>query len=435
MNYLKLAPLFVYLLTVSVSARPLDEGAPIGDMTLGLVLPTAIPNLKLPLPDAGTGSSAKPSVPGVPGAPIPGAGASKSSNAPGLSSLSHVAKPAKALRRSPGPGPGPSHSNPRLQPRMVREPDYAAAKSNVTIPVAPTTTEASTKREINEKQFRKGWVVPPPQPSSTPSSQQAHPKRAPKHSKKKGYITQNHKRPTQAAAQKPTHTEPAKSDQAAPARPDLKAEHAAEDSASASSSKPSNNSPAAGFANLVKSTGAAPSLLQAAAAGVPALPDTPVTSADTNPTIDAAADQGNEQAKAQAKVPQPVQEKTPETGDNKSAYPAYSGNLPAAPTPASSTPTATTKVRRHSLVLDSDPAIPPSADTKAKKDPAFGLVNFDSNAKPPPSSADSAGKVSKPSAKPSSTPVPVPKESIYQPEEPGYGSASVYPEATMSPSP
>ena len=151
MNYLKLAPLFVYLLTAAVSARPLDQGIPVGGNTLGLVLPQFIPNIKLPTP--GAGGSAKPT--GVPSvasaAAVPGLGGSKSSKTPSAPSLSGASNPAKGVlpvRRSPGPGP--SHGNPRLQPRMVREPDYAAAKTNSTIPVAPSHSDAPSKREIVE---------------------------------------------------------------------------------------------------------------------------------------------------------------------------------------------------------------------------------------------------------------------------------------------
>ena len=186
MNYLKLAPLFVYLLTAAVSARPLDQGIPVGGNTLGLVLPQFIPNVKLPTP--GAGGSAKPT--GVPSvasaAAVPGLGGSKSSKTPSAPSLSGASNPAKGVlpvRRSPGPGP--SHGNPRLQPRMVREPDYAAAKTNSTIPVAPSHSDAPSKREIDEKRFRKGWVIPPS--PSTATSQQTHAKRTPRHSKKRGF--------------------------------------------------------------------------------------------------------------------------------------------------------------------------------------------------------------------------------------------------------
>lgn len=413
MHYLKLAPLFVYLLTAAVSARPLDQGVPlpVGDMTLGLVAPTAVPNVKLPVPGgAGATPTGVPPIPHFPGVPsVPGSGSSKSSKVPGVPK-------GVPLRRSPSPDPGPSYANPRLQPRMVREPDYAAANTNATIPVAPTTS--TTKREVKSKEFRNGWVVPPPSSSSTSN----HAKRAAKkhRSSKKKHTTDHHKKPSETA-QKPTHTNIAKPEHSAEAKPDLKAEHAAEDQHSSSASSSSGaGGPAAGLTNLVKTVGAAPNLLGPVGQSMPSVPDTPITSADTGPTIDAADNTAGDAAQT-AKVKVPVDEKVPPPPTDANAYPAYTA--PALPAPAN------TKAKRHSLVLDTDPLIPPSDESKEKKDKAFGVVNMDSNAKPPPPPPVPSvpAKVPKPSV--SAAPVPIPSESIYQPKEPGYGGGYAAPTA------
>lgn len=152
------------------------------------------------------------------------------------------------------------------------------------------------------------------------------------------------------------------------------------------------------LANAVKSIGGVPKQVSSVTNNVPvSLPGTPVTSSDTS-VADASAKQA-------AKSPQPVNEAEPTAGANPDAYPHvdsydYSGS---APTPAPQ--------KRHSLVFDSDPLLPPSDTTG--KDPSMGVLNLDSNRKPeddvpkvdtPKTPADDVPDVPTPEAAPVPTP-------------------------------
>jgi hypothetical protein len=398
MRYFRLAPLFVYLVFSSiatVSARPLDQGTAIGDMTLGLVGPTAVPNLKLPVGGNGAASSA-PSVPGAPALPGAAPGLPKTPKMPGIAGL--------PIRRSPLPEP--VHGNSRLQPRIVRSADYSAASnSNATIPVEPKSTSAATKRET--KKFRQGWVIPTGTSSPTQSASLAKRMTGRKSSKQH---SSNGKHPT---------AKPPKSQKADPSKP----QHAGMSDNSAPSS-----GPAAGLASLVKSVGATPKALSPAANSLPVLPGTPLTYADTSPTVDAVDDS----AEQTAAKPVPVNEKEPAPGSNPGAYPSAPSyqSFPQNATVSAST----SKSKRHSFVLDTDPLIPPSDETAAKKDPAMGLANIDSNQKPtpPPTPKVPVAGIST-AATPSSTKTtPSPSMSIYQPTEPGYVGSYPTPDPTAA---
>ncbi|KAI0339854.1 hypothetical protein BDW22DRAFT_1486550 [Trametopsis cervina] len=454
MRYLQLAPFFVYLTlsnVATVSSRPLDQATALGDMTLGLVGPTAIPNLKLPgvggaalptgapsVPGAAGASAPKvpgtPNVPGapqVPGAPkVPGApqvpGAPKVPSAPkvpGAPSLSHLPIfGGIPIRRSPSSEPG--HGNARLQPRVIRGANYGSASPNATIPEAPAaadTTAAAASRKRATKEFRQGFTVLPSDDSMVNHSKRAtrHSDRKPSHPSSSKARKQPNKQPAKQPAKQPTKQPSSDSPKQPAAQDNVKAKHQNKPSSSSPDSSASGG-PAGGLANLVKSVGILPKTLSPVVDAVPSVPDTPLTSADTNPTIDA-ADNTVSQSEPKAKVP--VNEKAPVPGSNAGAYPVAPGYNVAPSVSAS-----TTKTKRHSFVLDTDPLLPPSDEAAEKKDKAMGLINMDSNEKPAvPSKLPSA--VPKITPAPTSTvPAPTKTMSIYQPSEPGYGAG--YPAPT-----
>ena len=142
--------------------------------------------------------------------------------------------------------------------------------------------------------------------------------------------------------------------------------------------------PAAYTSNLatsVKTVGALPHALSGSTNAVPVtLPDTPLTSAD-NSAAEAAASQAAAQAAA---APHPVEEEVPAAA-NADAYPhvdsyKYTDTTPAAPVPgtdADANLQSAPNVKRHSLVMDTDPLLPPQDMTG--KDPSMGTLNLDSN--------------------------------------------------------
>ncbi|KIP11564.1 hypothetical protein PHLGIDRAFT_114413 [Phlebiopsis gigantea 11061_1 CR5-6] len=135
----------------------------------------------------------------------------------------------------------------------------------------------------------------------------------------------------------------------------------------APSAAPGSPQAAAGtLANALKSVGAVPKQVSPVANAAPAsVPDTPLTAADTS-----AAEAAAQNEAKHAPAP-PVNEVEPVPGANPDAYPHADGyKYAAAPAP----------VKRHSLVLDTDPIVPP-ADTTGK-DPSMGVFNLDSNQKP-----------------------------------------------------
>ena len=96
---------------------------------------------------------------------------------------------------------------------------------------------------------------------------------------------------------------------------------------------------------------------------------------------------------------------------------------------STSTTTAAPPQRRHDLVFDMDPIIPPSDGTKT--DPRMGIVNLDSNRKAEPH------ELPKPPQVPSDVPAPdVPGDGSLDPAYPDvYHAPSAAPEAPVTPAP
>ncbi|GJE97727.1 hypothetical protein PsYK624_139480 [Phanerochaete sordida] len=138
---------------------------------------------------------------------------------------------------------------------------------------------------------------------------------------------------------------------------------------------------ASGAATGLKSIGALPHALSGATSAAPVtLPATPLTSADNSAAEAAAAQAAAEEAAA----PHPVEEKAG-AQENADAYPHVDGYKPTEAAPPVPVPGAdadagaapTANVKRHSLVMDTDPLVPPQDMTG--KDPSMGLLNLDSN--------------------------------------------------------
>lgn len=439
MRYLKLVPFFVSVVLYNASPvcavpRPLDQSKVIGDMTLGLVAPTAVPNPQTPdLPNVGGGGTSLP--PGVPNAAgVPGSGGTSAlssipgfkgasklsgilSGLPGLSALSSLGQAPKVpTRRSPDPG----HGNARLQPRQFHNADFSA-NPNGTIPQAPSPTHSdapavAAKRGMEAMHV--GYVVPTstatgPKHEDIEATRPSNKKRA---TKSQGRPSRpSKKKSTSSSPERPTHPEHKQNSPAGPGQ-----------GADGQSSTSPSSGPAAGFADILKTISAAPNELSPAVNSMPATPNTPLTTADTQPGIDAA---DTTDVEAAPKVPVPIEEKEPAPAANAGAYPNAPGysQTPAAAEAAS----VSAKSKRHSFVLDTDPLLTPSAETAEKKDPKMGLLNVDSNEKPssPPQLPLSASKPAV-TPKPTSTDAaPTSSVSLYQPSEPGYQPAT-YPTPT-----
>lgn len=458
MRYLKLVSFFVHFVcntlpSVHALPMPMDQALSAGDMTIGMVFPTFIPNIKLPgggalpsgVPNPGTvteshGIAGAPKVPGtsgisgLPGVPnlgaVPGLGgltgsglggglpfvstvkdSTKAILAPGLGSIK------KPTRRSPDPG----HGNARLQPRQFHNADFSAAASpNGTVPQLPSPSASDApatagKHDINHaaRALNDLATAYPDGTGTTAFSKRATTKSRDRSSRKNS--SSDHKRPTRPT--RPEHKQASEHTHSA----------AAKDAPSTSSS--SSSGPAAGFANSLKTLGSVPQLVSPAVNAVPALPDTPLTAADTTPVVDAADTTDLQTA---PKAPIPAEEKQPAPGTNPGAYPnapGYHQPPPPAPATENASVSAATKPKskRHSLVFDTDPLLPPSDDTAAKKDPAMGLLDIDSNQKapPPPASPSLPAKQASITPAPKSTNAPSTSTvSLYQPSEPGYQGAA-----------
>lgn len=152
------------------------------------------------------------------------------------------------------------------------------------------------------------------------------------------------------------------------------------DKATASSADASGPAAAAGgVAEALRTVGGAPKQLSSATNSAPVVvPDTPVTQPDNSAANAAAAAAAAEAAKA----PAPVEEAAaaePAPPANAGAYPHMDG-FDYSATPAPPPAPAGQNQKRHSLVMDTDPVLPPA--DMAGKDPSMGLLNVDSNRKP-----------------------------------------------------
>ena len=145
---------------------------------------------------------------------------------------------------------------------------------------------------------------------------------------------------------------------------------------------PSPVGAAGNLANTVKSIGSAPKeAIAPAFYSLPiAIPDTPITQADT-----IAAD---EQAAAEAPPPPvPQAEKIEEkpgayTNSNYGGYTSTGSGVSDFKADETTVAKAAPARKRHDMVLDTDPLIPPTDGTKT--DPRMGILNVDSNSNPEP---------------------------------------------------
>lgn len=438
MHYLKLAPFFVYVALnnvalVSAAPRPLEQGVPVGGDTVGLVTPTFVPNVKLPGAATGSGgipvngfNSGKSSLPAAPKA----AGVPGMPSVPGVPSTPHVPDPPHL------PVPGLSslphrrstaHDNGRLEPRQIHNADFATSP-NSTIPHIPTANRAEATSVAPQKRGTKnlhmGYTLPTSSDAGS-SDEDFDTANAPKtkrasrgrqRGRGRGRNTGSSGRPTRHTAAAPPQRE-----EISPTAP-TPGKQADKGSADSSSS----SGPAGGLTDLVKTVGGVPKTVSPAVNSVPAAPDTPLTSADTQPTIDAAEVPETPPA---AKVPVAVEEKESAPGDNAGAYPVAPG-YGAPPPPAENVNVAAEpKTKRHSFVLDTDPLLPPDEATAAKKDSQMGFLNLDSNKKPDvPSKAPVPQNAAITPAPTSTDPAPTTTQSVYQPSEPGYSAS--YPTPT-----
>ncbi|PSR78758.1 hypothetical protein PHLCEN_2v7293 [Hermanssonia centrifuga] len=259
----------------------------IGDLTLGVILPTNIPSPNTP--DS--------KVPGVP------------------------------IRRA--------HDNGLVQPRMVTSPDYEASGSNATLPNAALTSHA---------------------PSPTPGLER------------------------RVAKSKADHKQ-------------SKASHG-----SGTEGSPLSAGPAGNGASGVKSLGAIPKKMSSIFYSLPlSSPDTPLAHSEAPHSEAEASPVSNEEEApvdpgAYPTAPRYEQSSNPAPDNNPAATPVEEKRRRDQPkrrdlfedsaTLEAPARKARMYTKRHGLVLDTDPLLPPQDDVE--RDPRMGLLNVDSNQKPDP---------------------------------------------------